>query len=88
MNFMDPQKTYGLVLGMFMLMCFGAAIMGTMVTSEQRSESGRSPMPLIFVCIFVAVVGWMFIDYLFLPQYKGIPMGDYAKLWLGKKLGK
>lgn len=87
MNFMDPQKVYGLTLGIFMLLCIGAAVMGTMVTSEQRADSGKSPMPFILGAVVVAIVGWMFIDYIFLPEYKDMPVADYAKLWIHKKLG-
>lgn len=86
MNFMDPQKVYGLTLGIFMIVCFGAMILGTIVTSESRSHSGDSPFPMIIGILIFMILGWMCIDYFLLPQYHGLAVKEFARQWLTKKL--
>lgn len=84
MNFMDPEKTHALVVGIFVCLSIGGSIMGMMVTSETRGGTGG--WKYIFGGIALAVIGWMFIDYIWFPENKQLPIMDFVKQWWSKKL--
>lgn len=85
MNFMDPDKTYMLIVGGFIFLCFGGAIMGMIVTSETRSSTGRGGTWYIVGAILAATIGWMAIDYVWFPANKTKPIPQYVQEWLKSK---
>jgi len=83
---MDPDKTYMLIVGGFIFLCFGGAIMGMVVTGETRSSTGKSGMWYIFAAILAAWIGWMVIDYIWFPANKAKPIPKYVEDWVKTKL--
>jgi hypothetical protein len=87
MTFIESDKAYGMMVGVWMLICIGGSFMYVVVTSDQRAESGQGPYTVIFAMLCLAIAGWMGIDYIYLPDYEGMPIVDFIKIWIQNKTG-
>jgi drug/metabolite transporter (DMT)-like permease len=87
MTFIEGDKLYGLIVGIWMLLCIGGGFMAIMVTSEQRSSEGKGPWGYIFGMGILAIVGWMIVDFFFLPEFAEMPVADFLRAWIEKRTG-
>lgn len=86
MDFGDPEQYYMIFIGLLAMISLGLAVMGTMVTSEARSATGKGSWPYWVAGITLFVVGWMVLDRIWFPErFAGMSIIQFIKYWFGQK---